>query len=341
MSEQRVLVTGGAGYIGSVLVGALLDAGYAVRVLDRFYFGNTLDHLRHDHRLETVRGDIRSIDPAIMNDVWAVADLAAISNDPAGELDPAKTLEINHQGRARIARIAKAAGVKRYVLASSCSVYGFQQDIITEGSQTNPLTTYAEANLLAERDTLRLADGPMTVTVLRQATVYGPSPRMRFDLAVNGMTLGLWKNGSIPILRDGNQWRPMLHVVDAARAFIAVFKADASAVDGEIFNVGSNSQNYQILDLARRVAAGIGVPFEYDWYGSPDRRSYRVNFDKFSSRLGYSVTETPESAAAAIAERLRHGTITTDARSRTVEWYSSLLQWRATINDLLIDDELL
>src|SRR5438552_3539730 len=178
-----------------------------------------------------------------MRGVDALCDLAALSNDPAGDLDPAKTLEINHEGRARICQMAKQARVRRYVLASSCSIYGFQDKVVDETSPINPLTAYAVANRRAEESTLALASPQFTVTAMRQATVYGLSRRMRFDLAINGMTLALHKNGRVRILRDGTQWRPMVHILDTSGAFIAVLEADPATVNGEIFNVGSDDQN--------------------------------------------------------------------------------------------------
>lgn len=337
MTAERVLVTGGAGYIGSVLVELLLDAGYSVRVLDRFFFGQTLDHLQDDPNLEMVKGDIRWVDESIFEGVDAVVDLAALSNDPAGELNPEKTLEINHRGRARICKMASSSGVRRYILASSCSIYGFQDGVMTEESDVNPLTTYAEANLAAERSNLPLSSEEFCVTVLRQATVYGLSPRMRFDLAVNGMTLGLAREGKIPILRDGTQWRPMVHVRDTSRAFLKVLQADVDVVNGEMFNVGSNDQNFQIMPLARQVAEGVGVPFAYEWYGDPDHRSYQVDFSKIKDVLGFTTERSPWDAAQEIAKALDEGTVTPDTRTKTVEWYSSLLHWHDTLRDVEID----
>ncbi len=204
----HVLVTGGAGYIGSVLTQLLLEREYEVTVLDRLFFGDTLADLRSHPRLHVIQDDIRWCPETVFRGIDAVCDLAALSNDPAGELNPEKTLEINHEGRARICQMAKKAGVRRYVLASSCSIYGFQDQVVDETSGINPLTTYAVANRRAEESTLALGSKDFTVTAVRQATVYGASRRMRFDLAINGMTLALHKNGSVKILRDGTQWRP-------------------------------------------------------------------------------------------------------------------------------------
>jgi nucleoside-diphosphate-sugar epimerase len=223
--------------------------------------------------------------------------------------------------------MARESGVRRYVLPSSCSVYGFQDGLLDESSPTNPLTTYAKANLQAERDVLPLADGEFCVVVLRQATVYGYSPRMRFDLAINGMVRGFFKNGRIPILRDGTQWRPFVHVRDTCRAMLAVLEAPEDRVNGEVFNVGSDDQNVQIMPLARRVAEAMGVPFEYEWYGLPDHRSYRVSFRKIADRLGYRTTQTVEDGAREVYRALREGRVDPDdPRTITVGWYKQLME---------------
>lgn len=321
----HVLVTGGAGYIGSTLTELLLSQGYDVTVLDRFFFGDTLADLRANPRLRTLRADVRTVTKDAFKGVTAVCDLAALSNDPAGELNPEKTLDINHRGRARVARFAKEAGVQRYVLATSCSIYGFQDDVVDETSPVNPLTTYAEANKLVEDSNLPLADRDFAVTALRQATVYGLSRRMRFDLAINGMTLALFKQGSVKIMRDGTQWRPMVHVRDTSRAFAAVLAAQPDEVSGEVFNVGSEDQNLQIRPLAERLSRAVGIPFVEDWYGDPDHRSYRVSFRKIRDRLGYRVTMQPEHGAKEIFAALKEGHAADAPETRTVEWYKRLL----------------
>jgi len=338
---MRVLVTGGAGYIGSTLLRLLLERGYDVICLDRFFFG--YDSIKDiEDQIKVVKDDVRWFDPSILNGVDAVFDLAALSNDPAGELDPQKTLDINYKGRVRVAKLSKKHGVKRYVLASSCSVYGFQEGILTEQSDVNPLTTYAKANVLAERDVLPLADDSFVVTVLRQATVYGFSYRMRFDLAINGMVLSLFKNGRLRIMRDGTQWRPFVHVKDTSRAFIGVLEADKEVVNGQIFNVGSNDQNFQIFNLAKLVAESCGLPFVYEWYGSPDKRSYRVSFDKIANVLGFRSKFTPREGAREIFDALRDGRLSgDDLRTITVKWYKHLLEMQKFIRDVEINGVLL
>ena len=247
------------------------------------------------------------------------------SNDPSGELDPWKTLEINFLGRSRVARLAKEAGVERYLLVSSCSVYGFQDGILAEGSPVNPLTTYARANLLAEGDNLLLASKDFTSTVVRLATAYGVSPRMRFDLAINGMTLGGVRNKKIPVMKDGTQWRPFIHVNDIARAISDVLTADRDKINGEIFNIGDDSQNYQVKGIADLVANALSEKPEIAWYGTPDNRSYRVSFHKARETLGFEARFTPVDAAEDIESGLLKGEITDSIDTRTVDWYKHLL----------------
>jgi len=331
---MKVLITGGAGYIGSILSRLLLEKGYDVICLDRFFFG--IDPIKDIlDKIKIVKDDIRWFKPEILNGVDAVFDLASLSNDPTGELDPEKTLEINYKGRVRVAKLSKKHGVSIYVLASTCSVYGFQEDILTEESTLNPLTTYAKANVLAEKDVLPLADKKFTVTVLRQATVYGLSPRMRFDLAINGMVLGFFKNGKIPIMRDGKQWRPFVHVKDTSDAFITVLESDPEIVNGQIFNVGSNEQNFQIFDLAKLVAESINVSFNYEWYGSSDTRSYRVSFDKIKKKLKFKPQYTPKQGAKEVFDALKEGRLKADdPRTITVKWYKHLLEMHKFIHEI-------
>ena len=261
---MRILVTGASGYIGSVLIPKLIDQGHDITALDRFFFG---DSLPENENLIKIQSDARDFDPNLMVDKDAVIDLVAISNDPAGDVFKEATYAINHDSRARTASLAKQYGVQRYILPSSCSIYGFQDgdSMATEKSPTNPLTHYAKANEMAENAILPLADNTFCVTVLRQATVFGYSPRMRFDLAINGMTYGAWRDRSLPLMRDGDQWRPMIHVSDTADAIIFMLNQDKDLINGEIFNSGSPENVYQLRPLAERVAAVVGDDVKIEW----------------------------------------------------------------------------
>jgi nucleoside-diphosphate-sugar epimerase len=338
---MNVLVTGGAGYIGSVMSRILLEKGYDVSCLDRLFFGT--DSIKDiADKITLVKDDIRFFNPEILKGVDAVFDLAALSNDPSGELEPQKTLDINYKGRVRVANLAKKYGVKKYVLASTCSVYGFQEGLITEESGLNPLTTYAKANMMAEKEVLPLADKTFSATVLRQATVYGFSYRMRFDLAINGMVLGYYKNGKIPIMRDGKQWRPFVNVNDTSNAFIKVLEAEPELVNGQVFNVGSDKQNVQIFDLAKLVAEACNMPFNYEWYGDPDTRSYRVSFSKIKDTLHFMPQITIRKGARIVFDALKDGRLNPDdPRTITVKWYKHLLEMQQLLKDTEINGVIL
>jgi len=341
---DTVLVTGAGGYIGATLVDRLLAAGKTVTGLDRYFFGEELlgDTRRHP-AFRLVRKDVRDVEAADLAGVDAVCDLAALSNDPAGALDEALTEAVNHEGRARLAKLAKESGVRRYVLASSCSVYGSGgEQLLTESSTPAPVSAYAKANLRAERDVLALADGAFTATALRQATVFGLAKRMRFDLVVNLMTLNAVEKGKIFVTGGGRQWRPLVHVQDAARAFEAALAADADAVNGEIFNVGGSEHNYQVLSLAYIVRESL--PFRIDLDVVPDDsdvRNYHVSFDKIARVLGYQPTVTPGEGAREIYEALKLGRVDTGLKTITVRWYQHLLDAKRLTDTVSIGGRIL
>ena len=335
---MKVLVTGGAGYIGSVLTRILLDKGYEVLCLDRLFFGKeTVADIMGNPNFHLLKDDIRWFDPQVLDGVDVVMDLASLSNDPSGELNPAKTIDINCLGRTRVAKLSKIHGVKRYILASTCSVYGFRDNAtLDETSATNPLTTYARANVMAEEDILPMATSDFTVTALRQATVYGISLRMRFDLAINGMTLSLFKDKAVKVMRDGSQWRPFVHVKDTSKAFIAVMESEIEKVNGQVFNVGSNDQNYQILPLANVVCKAVGIEPQIQWYGSTDNRSYKISFNKIKSILNFSTDYTARDGAVEVYNALKDGKVTDSLRTKTVEWYKHLLAADALSKEVTI-----
>jgi nucleoside-diphosphate-sugar epimerase len=340
---NTVLVTGGAGYIGSYLTGMLLDAGYAVRVLDRMYFGEEpLAHLRDREGLLLCRGDVRTAPPQLFEGVDAVVHLAGISNDPACDLDPQITEEVNVRGTLHVAELAKGAGVSRFVFSSSCSVYGAGTgEMLDETSATAPVSLYAKSKLDAEAALSEMGDASFAVTSLRNATVYGLSPRMRFDLIVNIMTLYAYTTGKIYVLGGGKQWRPVVHVKDVCRSVLATLDAPAELVTGEVFNVGDDEQNYpvqRVATMVRDVLPGTTVEIVPD---DPDKRDYHVTFEKIRRVLGFQVSATPYEGIVEVKQALERGLVEDGPRTRTVEYYRYLLDAERVVRELSMDGSIL
>lgn len=283
---MRVLVTGTDGYLGSLLTPELVREGFEVIGLDTGFYKERM--LYHDAGITplTLNKDLRQIDVADLKGVEAVVHMAELSNDPVGQLAPHITYEINHQGSVRLAETAKRAGVARFVYMSSCSVYGVaEQEFVDEKSPTNPQTAYAECKVLVERDVSALADEQFSPTFMRNATAYGASPRMRFDIVLNNLAGLAWTTKEIRLTSDGTPWRPLVHGLDIARSIIAVLAAPRTAVHAETFNVGTTSHNYtvrQIAEVVAEVFSGCQLTF-----GPPsaDNRSYRVSFEKIRKHL--------------------------------------------------------
>lgn len=338
---MQVLITGAGGYIGAVLTSELIRQGHHVSAVDRYFFGEEkLDDVRSE-KLKIVRADIRALTPRHFEGIDAVLDLAALSNDPAGDLDPALTESINHKGRAHVARCAKTAGVKRYVLSSSCSVYGFGDgSTLDETSQPKPITTYARANLQAEQDTLSLSDAGFTCSAIRNATVFGLSPRMRFDLVVNVMTLNAIQKSKIFVFGGGRQWRPLVHVRDVAGAFAALLKAEPGKIAGEVFNVGIS--NYQVQSVAYMVRETL--PFRIDVEITPDdadKRDYKVSFEKAARVLGFRPSITVQDGISEIYEALKVGQVSATPDTVTVAWYRTIIEAEKLVNRIKLDGRLL
>jgi len=288
---MRVLVTGHKGYIGAVMVPMLQAAGHEVVGLDNDLFDGCIFGDR------TVSGDIRDI-PYVKKDVRdvkrsdlqgcdAVVHLCALSNDPLGYFNPDITYEINHKASVKLAKKAKKAGIKRYLFSSTCSVYGDSgTDMVTEVSELRPITPYAISKARAEKDILRLADSNFTPTFLRPATAYGVSPMLRFDLVLNNLVAWAYTTGIILLKSDGTAWRPIVHIEDISRAFIAVLNAPRDLVHNEVFNVGITEENYRVRELADIVKETVpNSHIEYAKDAEPDKRSYRVDFSKIDQTL--------------------------------------------------------
>jgi nucleoside-diphosphate-sugar epimerase len=333
---KTVLVTGGAGYIGSVLTEMLMEAGYQVRILDRMFFGrNLIAPLELRSGLEVVRDDVRYVGSGPFEGIDVVMDLAGISNDPASDLDPEITEQVNHGGAVRMANLAKQAGVSRYIYSSSCSIYGAGGNtVLDEESPKSPVSLYARTKIDAEQELARLNDDNFTVTYLRNATVYGLSYRMRFDLVINIMTLYAYRNRRIFVTGGGQQWRPLVHVRDVARAFMTVMEAPREKVSGQAFNVGSNDQNYQIQAIAgmvRDVVPNTSLELVPD---DPDKRSYHVNFDKIGRELGFKVEKTPYEGIVEVKQALERGKIDDGITTKTVHYYKYLLEAERLVHEL-------
>jgi nucleoside-diphosphate-sugar epimerase len=284
---MRVLVTGVDGYIGAVLGATLVEQGFDVVGIDCGFYreGWLYDDCRP--RPLTMTKDVRRIEPVDVEGFDAVVHLAELSNDPLGELNERNTYDINHLGSIKLAQACKAAGVRRFVYTSSCSVYGAAEDgnERDEQSAPNPQTAYAKCKVLVERDVGALADESFSPVFLRNATAFGASPRMRFDIVLNNLAGFAWTTSEIKMTSDGTPWRPLVHIQDICRAIILALKAPSEAVHNQIFNVGDNHQNYRI----REIATIVGKEFKgcTITFGKPsgDNRSYRTSFDKIRRHL--------------------------------------------------------
>lgn len=309
--KEKVLVIGGAGYLGAVLVNRLLKEGYPVIIFDSFIYGKkSVEKYKDNANVEIIEGDIRNIETvnAAMNNAGSVILLAAVVGDPASAKRPEQTVETNYLASQMIASSCRLKGINRFIYASTCSVYGVGKDILDENAPLNPVSLYAKTKISSEQSIMKLVDDSFAPTIMRMSTLYGYSPRMRFDLVVNTMTMTGFLEKQINVF-GGEQWRPLLHLEDAADAYLKVLEANINSVRGKIYNVGSEVQNYRIKDVAIQVAgeidksSGKKIKLNIET-ANTDARDYRVSFKKIQEELGFSVNHTIADASKEIYEKL-------------------------------------
>jgi nucleoside-diphosphate-sugar epimerase len=310
-SIKNVLVIGGAGFIGSALLGKLLDKGYKVRVLDLFLYGyETIEAIKNHPNLEIVEADYQSLSSIVlaMQGMDAVVHLGAIVGDPACELDRGMTIELNSLSVRLIAEVAKIMNVERFIFASTCSVYGASDEVLDEYSLLKPISLYAESKVLTEQILMSMVSRTFSPVILRFGTIYGFSGRTRFDLVINLLTAKAVIDGEITVY-GGDQWRPFIHVEDAALAISQVLEAPLHLVHNQIFNVGSNAQNYTIQQVAEIVHRLVPAAEIKNMETKTDQRNYRVNFNKIRNAVGFSPQWTVDEGVRQVIDVLRTGKI--------------------------------
>lgn len=337
-SIGRVLVDGGAGYLGTVLVGKLLERGYAVKIFDNLLHGEeSLSAFRRHPNLTVVRGELRNIDSVfkVVRGMDAVIHLAAIVGDQACDLEPAVTVQVNAVASRVLFEASRFHRVKRFVFASTCSVYGQGTRTLDEQSALQPVSLYARSKIEAEKSILEISDSVLSPCILRASTLFGLSPRMRFDLVINALTARAVTERQFTIF-GGTQWRPFLHVADAAEAYIRCLEAEKRDIWGQIYNLGDSRLNYQIKQIGEIVCnlvPGARMSLEKQ---DIDQRDYRVSFDRIQDKLGFKAVRTVEDGVGEIREAMMAGRLL-DYRDKKYsnylkgfdDYYSALLKYDA------------
>ncbi len=341
MVIKKVLVTGHNGYIGMVLTELLTSQGFEVIGWDTDFYVSTAFNLP-SKQINGEKLDVRNISQASLQGVDAIIHLAALSNDPMGDLNPSLTEQINYQATVRLAQMAKASGVKRFIFSSSCSIYGIASSgIVTETSPVNPLTSYATSKIRCEQDLIKLHDASFCVCLLRNSTVYGFSPAFRDDLVVNNLTACGMTTNEIRILSDGSPWRPLIDVRDLAFIMSLFLHADIETVNGEVINIGFNTSNYQVKELAQAVAEVLpGCAVIITGEHGADSRSYKVNFDKFNHIFPNSTPQWPllRSIADLVKQLKTHKYTKQDFETKK---FARITQLKKLLSEHKINDELL
>ena len=337
---MRILVTGTEGYLGSLLAPELSRRGHDVVGLDTGYFKSGWLYRGTDRTVFTIDQDVREVTQDQLEGFDAIVHMAELSNDPMGDLLGDLTYQVNHKGTVRLATLAKAAGVQRFIHMSSCSVYGVAEGIVDESSPVNPQTAYADCKALVERDVSAIADDDFSPTFMRNATAFGASPRMRFDIVLNNLSGLAYTTRKISMTSDGTPWRPLVHAMDIGKAIRCALDAPREAIHNQVFNVGSNEQNYQVRDIAETVAAAFpGCTTEFGAPGA-DNRSYRVNFDKIHAELpGFSCDWDAASGAQQLSKIF--SSIDLDPDTFTGRGHTRLKQLEYLLKTKQIDAELL
>ena len=342
--KEKIFIVGGAGYIGSVLCENLINEGYFVKCLDRFFFGkSSINHLFGNEKFSISVVDSRLLTEEDLVGADVVIDLSGLANDPSCDLDQNLTEDINLNGGLNVFETSLLAGVKKYIYSSSCSIYGSsEENVNTENSKPSPVSLYAESKFKLEEQILsKSKNSAIQSTILRNATVFGLSNRMRFDLIINIMTAHAYENNRIYILGGGDQWRPLVHVNDVCKAFKKIIVSEKKFVDNEVFNVGSDRLNLQVKSVANIIADRLPGTEIHITPDDPDKRDYKVSFSKIKKVLNFDTDFSIEDGVDEIYKALKRGEIKFgDIEHNTVKYYKYLFDAEKKINALKINGNL-